>query len=383
MFYIKGSDVCIDGLRFESYDYLPRNSIDANNRSGYSSLSTVIMADGDNLMLNNISISNAEFGFFLSGNSISLQNIYVSASQPLYAVDCNNLSLTNFDSSISSLQSSLFDHHIYLKGNCNSVKIENCYLQGGRTFAIQLSANYNETDVCPRCILICNSSIIDSAKCIVIDEGNTDVICDNLYCKGNGIDSLSCFASNRGGLLLVKNSIINNYTIIEQDKVKHHAKKRGESVYESCKFYFHRDNVYAFDLSCLDSLRVNKCEMNFSEHILNKGFIVQATGGHDAVGLISLHDNEFYMTQALDPYFIIKSKSTKVFITDNKFYNLGNDVTHPIPPETPNLTIHGNTYSGMINNQKDRSVTSDPDARRRGSLFVLWTKLTHRFTYPE
>ena len=382
VFYVQGNNVTISGLRFSSEEMIPRENLtNGTGRTGLSSLATVIMSHGKDVTLKDISIKNAEYGLFFTGSNILIENVAISGSQPLYAFNCTNLTVKNLESVMTAKQSGLLDHHIYLKGECDSIVIENCRLSGGETFAIQLSADYDNKSHYPRNVSIKRTSVYGATKFIVIDEGKSSVFCEDLMCIAKKEDTHSCFASNRGGVLIVRNTTITNYRTIEHDMAPHLFEERGRSYYYDSTFDFSHPDSRGFDLVYSDGIEVERCEFNYPVQPNKSGYIIRTDKEKDSVSHIVLSNNVFYLKQASSSPIEILSQGTKASIINNRYYNLGDEIDKPFSEVNSNFVIKENTYTGINLNHK--LSPQEEGAKFKGKATTFWIRLTHRFKNPE
>lgn len=325
LFNIQGDNVVFEGLCFTSSSRCSRSVYGNGPRDGFSSLCTVIMIKGNNVVIKDCKFYNAEISVSISrGDNIKLDNLYGECAQTVYATRCNNLKISNLTSVITTNDVGKLDHHIYLKGNCNNIEVINSHFRGGPSYAIQVSGDYSDPSISPKNVLISNVDVSESSMGLCVDLGYSNVIVSNMKATGVADQGNSFFLTNRGGDVKVVNSDISNFNYVESETISIKGDIKGSTYFKKCNFTFSTSDVTAFVLYYLDSLLVEKCSFYYCDSPTYDGFIVRTDPNKNFVSNIELRNNKFYMDAITKSCFRVRTASTTMDISDNQFYNWTN-----------------------------------------------------------
>jgi len=322
IFNIQGDNVIFDGLCFTSSSRCSRAVYGNGPRDGFSSLCTVIMIKGDNIIIKNSKFYNAEIAVSVShGNKIVLDNLYGECAQTIFATRCNNLKIRNLNSVISTNDVGKLDHHIYLKGNCSNINIVDSHFIGGPSYAIQISGDYSDPSISPKNVVISNVELSQTRMGLCVDLGYSNVFVSKMRATGDADNGNSFFLTNRGGDVKISNSTISNFNYIESETISIKGDKKGNSYFRKCDFQFLTPNVTAFILYYLDRLLVEKCSFYFCDSPIYDGFIVRTDPSKNFVLDLEFSHNKFYMYDINKSCFRVRTPLTKMNVFNNEFYN--------------------------------------------------------------
>ncbi len=322
VFNIQGDNVVFEGLCFTSSSRCSRSVYGNGPRDGFSSLCTVIMIKGNNIVIKDCKFYNAEIAVSVSrGDHIELDNLYGECAQTVFATRCNNLKISNLNSIITTTDVGKLDHHIYIKGDCKNIDVVDSHFVGGPSYAIQISGDYSDPSISPKNVMIRSVELTETAMGLCVDLGYSDVSVYKM--KATGVAELgnSFFLTNRGGNVEILNSDISNFNYIESETISIKGDKKGSTYFKKCDFQFLLPNTTAFMLYYLDRLLVEKCSFYYCSTPIHDGFIVRTDPKKDFVPYIELRDNKFYMDSINKSCFRVRTTSTTMNVLNNHFYN--------------------------------------------------------------
>lgn len=322
IFNIQGDNVVFEGLCFASASRCSRSVYGNGPRDGFSSLCTVIIIKGNNIVVKNCRFYNAEIAVSVSnGDHIELDNLYGECAQTVFVTRCNNLKISNLNSIITTNDVGKLDHHIYIKGDCKNIDVVDSHFVGGPSYAIQISGDYSDPSISPKNVMIKNVELTETAMGLCVDLGYSDVSVYKM--KATGVAELgnSFFLTNRGGNVEILNSDISNFNYIESETISIKGDNKGSSYFKKCDFKFLQPNATAFMLYYLDRLLVEKCSFYYFNSAVHDGFIVRTDPNKDFVPYIELRDNKFYMDSINKSCFRVRTTSTTMNVLNNHFYN--------------------------------------------------------------
>lgn len=322
VFNIQGDNVVFEGLCFTSSSRCSRSVYGNGPRDGFSSLCTVIMIKGNNIVIKDCKFYNAEIAVSVSrGDHIELDNLYGECAQTVFATRCNNLKISNLNSIITTNDVGKLDHHIYIKGDCKNIDVVDSHFVGGPSYAIQISGDYSDPSISPKNVMIKNVELTETAMGLCVDQGYSDVFVSKMKAIGIANQDNSNFLTNRGGNVEIVNSDILNFNFIESETISVKGTKKGSTYFKNCNFTFGKQDVTAFMLYYLDELWVKKCTFYYCKSPIYDGFIVRTDPNKNLVSFIELCGNKFYLDSINKSCFRLRTASTTMNVYDNQFFN--------------------------------------------------------------